>query len=850
MTTYKPIKIFNDFLMTLKNSKFPDFENKGIEVHKYLMNKFKNYSDPCSDRMKNIYLKFLDQIDYEKLTTLVTKEFYNIEVMKTMTCLINTVLTSEQDYIDYLTNPNVLKMDSRKTDLLVFFTAFLTGKDRILAFKYDKDNTLEEGMIGLLALNSMRSIIPTFAWIYGFTKCNLPIFTKSGNKYEIVTACRKKVEFKKKDYIGMISEYIKGTTIYEYIKTPQSINVQEVTTKEVLRSLLTILYSVKYANEKFKYVHWDLHGDNVLMRELDSNNSYIYLPDVDEYLWVGKHLATIIDYGLSSFEYEGKIISKYEFPELGINPELSTSPFNDFFKLINSLYSVSYNNYNKNKTNQIARNKFKTIQDIYAIFLGSNNANDIYEVQEEANKNYAIFPNAPNHTIDDYVVKVSKDIKTLDDMIDRIKLIAIDKNLNLITKNKPAVVLSCDKSPCIEEEMMEKMLMSREEPIALHEASLLSGRLADLNESDIEKQKDKKILEKFLVDYLDKIYVRVNKYINVKPSVNVDMIYLFNDLRIIENQLKILQTITEDIENRNLFDKIQKQKDIIYKLVNDIYVNVEKSLKDKEMDYDRTTYKPQSIKNASYLELQSDFDTLIQKSKNPPYIPPPQTKKSTTEPLFIRQPLEPQEKQKESVRLSMESSKQKQPSPQRLNVPSPQRLNVPSPKRLNVKSPVAAPVAAPRPVQSLTKVSTRTPSEFAVKKTQNIILPPRTVKSKPSKSELLSSIPLPKKEGPQILTSSVPLGKQESSPETKKNTFVSQLKKYERLIEGKKGVFIKSNLGKGKVQGMYDFVVENKTIVSSDPLLKSDIKKKMELIKDLDDKYVDMIDGYMKQLSL
>jgi hypothetical protein len=835
--SYKPIKYFNDYISLLKNSRFPDFGNKGREVRQHLIEKLKNYPDSCSERMKNIYIKFLDHIDYEKLTKLVTKEFYNIQIMNTMTCLVNTVLDSEQDYIDYITNSNVLKIDAQKPDLFVFFTAFLTGKDRILAFKYDKDETLEEGMMGLLAMNSMRSIIPTFAWIYGFTKCNLPVFTKSGNKYEIVTACRQKVEFMKKKYIGMISEYIKGPTIIDYIKTPQSINVPENTTKELLSSLLTILYSLKYANEKFKYVHWDLHQNNVLMRELDSNNSYIYLPDVDEYLWVGKHLATIIDYGLSSLEYEGKIISKYNFSQFGINPELSSSPLNDFFKLINSFYQVTFNEYNKDKTNQIAGDKFKTIQQIYGIFLGKNDPNDIYDVQEQASKQFNIFPNSPNHTIDEYVATVTKDIKNLDHMIDRIKIIAMDKNLNLITKNKPAVVLSCDKSPCIEEEMMEKVLMSRDEPISFREASLLSSRLTDLNETDVVKQKDTKILEKFLIDYLDDIYNLVNKHINVKPSVNVDMIYLFNDLRIIDNQLKILDTIAGDIANRNLFDRIQKQKDIIYKLVNDIYVNVEKSLKDKEMDYDRTTYKPQSIKNASYFELQSDFDSLIDKAKNPPYIPPPQTKKSTAESLFIPKELEPQVKQKETIIVY---PKQKQPSPKS----STQDLFF-NPKSTQKSMFAPLPSTNVPVTQSLTKVLTRNPSEPSTKKTQNVPL-----LQKPSKIELLSSIPLPQREGQKIYTSSVPIGKQESSPESKKNMFINQLKKYERLMEGKKGIFIKSNLGKGKVKGMYDFVVQNKTIVNNDPLLKADIKKKMELIKDLDDKYEDMIDQYMKQLNI
>lgn len=826
MAVYKPIEYYNETLSVLKNSKFPDFKKKGEEVHKYLIEQWKKYPDPCSDRMKNIYLKFLDHIDYEKLSTLVTKQFYNIELMETMTCLVNSVLTSEQDYIDYLTNPTLLKIDPKKLDLLVFFTAFLNGKDKILTFKYDKENTLEEGMVGLLALNSIRSTIPTFAWIYGFTKCNLPIFTKSGNKYEVVTACRKSVEFGKKDYIGMISEYIKGPTLIDYVKTPQGVNVREVTVKEVLSSLLTILYSLKYANEKFKYVHWDLHQNNVLMRELDSNDSYIYLPDMDEYLWVGKYLATIIDYGLSSFEYEGEIISKYEFSEYGINPELSTSPLNDFFKLINSLYPITLNDYNKNKTNQIAKDKFKTIQEIYGLFLGTNNANDIFEVEEKSGKNYAIFPNAPKYTIDDFVKKVSKNITNIDDIILAVKNISKKQNLNLITKNKPAIVLSCDKTVCIQEAMMEQILMIKNEPIVLQEAKILSSRL---DESDKDYQKDKKILDKFLIDYLDNIYARVNKYINVKPSVNVDMIYLFNDLRLMENQLKILDTIVTETQNRELFDRIQKQKDIIYKLVNDIYISVEKNLKDKSIDYHMTTYKPESVKTASYLQLQSDFDDLINTSKNPPYIPPPKSK-LPVDPLFVpvrqqtaKKSLTPESK-KEDIVFEIEPSQDVMPS--KSTQPS-EDVSIFMPRKSTRK--IEQPLL-------------RAPSER---------LKSGSSKSERPKSELISSIPLPQREGSSLtMGSSVPVGKKESSPESRKNLFVSQLKKYERLLEGQKGTFIKSNLGKTKVKNMYEFVVQNKNVVDSDLRLKADIKKKMELIKNLNDEYIELIDGYMKRLNI
>lgn len=796
---------FDESLYVLSKTNFPTFVNKQAEVHKYLIDILNQYPDQCSDRMKNIYLKFLDRIDYEKLSVLVTKEFYNVEVMKTMSCLVNSVLTSEQDYIDYLTNPNVLKIDSKKMNLLVFFTSFLTGKDRILTFKYDKEDTLEEGMVGLLGLNSMRSIIPTFAWIYGFTKCNLPVFTKTGSKYEVVTACRDKVAYGEKNYIGMISEYIKGPTLYDYVKFEkpilQSSNVQEVGSKKLLSVLLTILYSLKYANEKIKYVHWDLHAYNVIMRELDTENSYIYLPDVDEYLWVGKHLATIIDYGLSSFEYNGVIISRYEYPEYGINPELTTSPLNDFFKLINSLYITTLTEYNKDRTNQITRENFKTVQEIFGLFVGTSSVDEIYKISNKSSQSYLTFPNAPKNTIEDFVQKTS--YVTLDMLIKSIKKIASDKKVNIVTKNKPSVVFSCDKSFCVEEDMMEKLLLTRDEPLTLKEASQLSKRL------DGTRNSDKKILDKFLVDYLDKIFNKISGYTNTKVKVGVDMIYLFNDLRIVENQLEILDTIARDTQNKELFDKIQKQKESIYKLINDTYDTVEKSLDQNESEFHRTTYSPEVQKRPMYLRLQSDFQDLVNKSKKPI-----QRSFSTKEEI----------KTKEKVSSPLKTETIVAP-------PKSETVVVPS-KSMTANAPIFVP---------------RVSSRSSVRGVQGPAV--ERVKVEPM---MMSSIPVRQKERQiqETTTSSVPVARQDATMEGRKNMFMSQLKKYEQLLEGKKGVFIKSNLGKGKVQGMYNFIVLNKMILDNDPSLRAEIKKKMDLIKSIDDKYVDMIDGYMKQLSL
>lgn len=825
MIKYKPVKYYRDAFNQLSSVSSKPYKKKGEDVRNELIQLLKNYPSPCSDRMKKLYLKFLDNIDYDKLSILVSQEFYNIDIMKTMTCLIDTILDSEQDFIDYLTNPTVLNVGSNKPNLLVFFTSFLEGKNRILAFKYDADDTLEEGMTGLLGLNSLRSIIPTFSWIYGFTKCNLPIFRKNKNKFEIVSACNETVEFKKRKYIGMISEYVKGPTVESYVKDAN------VDGKNLLSLILTVLYSLKYANERINYVHWDLHSQNILMRELDNRDSYIYLPDVDEYLWVGTNLATIIDYGFSSFVYDNKIISKFSRPDLGINPEASSSPMNDVFKIFSSLYLGLFDEHNKDRTNQRARDKFIIIQQLYGKILGTTDINDIYDFVYQMSKNYSIFPNGPKYPVEEFLKIVSN--TTIDSLIKNVQDIAIDKNLNLVIKKKPTVVLSCDKSPCLDEDMLEKILLTRDEPLTLREGKILSTRLIESKDEAIYK-KDKKALDIFLKNYMDKIFNKINSYLNVKPMKDINTIYLFNDLRLLEKEISKIEEIVNVIDDREVQQRLNMQKDIIYQLVKEMYDFADKSLTSYEGQFTDDLYAPQDKKYSSTLKLSSIFQDLDRKAKTIPS--KPKSPEKIMAPLVgqgIKTATEVKEEEIEELEKSLQQmmTSQKPKSPKRS---SPKKATEPIREGKQ-----EVPISEKRLGRS-DKPSPSGPIRLSPGKAPLSSAPLASTKS-------LTSAPRPRLSKPQTTLS---LPKMDKSPKSgSSQAFKDMLNKYEKLMEGKRGTFIKSNLSKTKVQNMGKFILENKKIVDSDAGLKVYIVSKLESIKNIDSNYKDLIDYYLKQLN-
>jgi hypothetical protein len=869
MIKYKPIKYYNDAFLKLSTVDSKPYKKKSEDVRNELIELLKNYPSPCSDRMKNIYVKYLDHIDYDKLSILISQEFYNIDIMKTMTCLIDTILDSEQDFIEYLTNTNVLDVGPKKSNLLVFFTSFLEGKNRILTFKYDADDTLEEGMTGILGLNSLRSIIPTFSWIYGFTKCNLPIFRKNKNKFEIVTACSEHVEFKKRKYIGMISEYVKGPTVETYMKDAN------VDVKNILSLILTVLFSLKYANENIDYVHWDLHSQNVLMRELEHKDSYIYLQDIKEYLWVGQNLATIIDYGFSSFTNDNKIISRFARPDLGINPQASSSPMNDVFKFFSSLYLGLFYEHNKDRTNQKAMYKFTVIQELYGRILGTSDINDIYNFVNKMGNNYSIFPNTTSSRIEDFLKTVSG--TTIESLIKNVQDIAINKNLNLITNKKPAIVLSCEKSPCLDEDMLEKILLTRDEPLTLREGKRLSTRLTEPYEDDVVYRKDKKVLDIFLKNYMDKIFNKINTYLNIKPMKDINTIYLFNDLRLLENEVNKIEEMVIMIENKEIQERINIQKDILYQLIKEIYDVAEKSLTTYTGTLTKDLYAPEEKKFSSTLKLSSAFQDLENKAKSikkkivsKPKTPEKIVSKPKTPEKIVSKPKTPEKIVSKPKTPEKIVSKPKTPekivskpkTPEKVTAMTGLKTGTSLQTRGNVIS------VKEKEIEELEKSLTQMMVSEKSKTPKKITEPIREGKQEvligervsPSKAPLfsaplaatksLTSVPRPRLSKPQTTLSLPKMDKSpQGSPNTKKTTFKDMLKKYERLMEGKRGSFIKSNLSKTKIQNMGKFVLENKKIVESDAGLKVDIRSKLESIKNIDSNYKDLIDYYLKQLN-
>jgi hypothetical protein len=432
-------------------------------------------------------------IDYKKFSELIRTQFYNTRIMEILTCLLFTQFLNPQNFKPLTEQVKIWEGENEKEDLVIFFSNLFQGNQKIFAFKYEGNFTLHEAFVGLFCGNEMRNILPTFVWTYGYTNCNLP-YIASG---KLVQGCVRPVNYgldanSKTEYVGLITEFVEGPSLYDYLE-------QDITVNQFKSMILTVLYSLKYANDKFHFVHWDLHYSNVIMRKLEQDNYYLYLPNENKYLWVGNYLATIIDYGSASFEYQDKLISNYFRYDLGIRPDLTSSPLNDIMKLFSSIYSKIEN---QPKLLKVFQRIFTSLTGI----LSSDYTNKFLKIYED---NFDIYPNFENALIEDQL------IEDIDGLIQYVE----NQSLDLMKETKPENVLSCLKSKCLGSNELYQQVVNREEIYTITE-------FVEAIDKNIDDRWKKSFLNKIKVMYGN----RIKELSEAQKKTNAQSVIIFDEL--------------------------------------------------------------------------------------------------------------------------------------------------------------------------------------------------------------------------------------------------------------------------------------------------------------------------------
>jgi len=306
--------------------------NEWVEYQGQHERKYLDQSQSCPIRKLTEYRDKYVSIDSEEYKKVVRKNFYNSSVMEEAMCIADSIVYTQPIEIGSMSsNQRIRRWFDKMTQIgeeSVEGYALETSLDKsddvfVVKVPRDPDNKdlLHEYFVGL-QLNSLREIIPNFAYVMGGFKCSQPVI--DSNKKAVSWCNDSKVNV---HYI-LYENIAPSITFKAYTKT--------CSFKNWLDKYLQVLYALHVAHEKLDFTHYDLHPGNVLIRSLDTSGPYSIPYKTErggiEYLTTDG-IATIIDYGFSHIEHNGKHFGKYRLLPWGVNPS-NSNILHDAYKLL------------------------------------------------------------------------------------------------------------------------------------------------------------------------------------------------------------------------------------------------------------------------------------------------------------------------------------------------------------------------------------------------------------------------------------------------------------------------------------------------------------------------------------
>ena len=486
--------------------------------------------------LPNCYLSpsFVDNIAIDRIKTLLTKQFYNANLLKVLACScqliatlnnnLDNIIKVHQWFTDPISNGNIITTKWDDSDDNSFFI-IKSPKDA------DSKENINELFVGIFGTNELRKFVPNFAYIYTGFQCSNPIVDISTNK--VVNWCM----------TGQTSYYI----VYENIEPSTSLELQSksMTFDYFLLYYLQILLALRKALAVCNFTHYDLHAGNVLLRQLPTLVAIEYETFYGKRYIHSDKIATIIDYEYSFINYDNKGYTDIDKP----GSQMQAFILGDAHKL---LCSVMYINFNTNKalfTKCINILKFFTpIRDDMAMVDSIDYLNDL---------RFNYFQLIPT-------VELNK--VGVDELINHI--LPLTTNPILFTQAQTKNIINCDyNNICLSENDVIKSITNPD--LALSIESFYDRLFLDNKDKLIQSTDVLTLVQKAIVDYN-------NLIINIDID-NLLIIKLVNNKNLIFNYQFLLSYIYYITKLLNIISKIeiaQAKYNIINSIISMLNLNI------------------------------------------------------------------------------------------------------------------------------------------------------------------------------------------------------------------------------------------------------------------------------------
>lgn len=252
----------------------------------------------------------------EKLNT--QEHFLIKDFHKDLVSLFNNIIEDETQYINIVKNLGAGKYGK------VILPEY--EKEKLFVIKESKKShsvLLNEAIVGF-CLNELRNLIPHFIYSYSYFKCG----EDDGHKI-----CAKD---KSNEYLSI--------EIIQNAKTMRE-KFLDLTYQEIVDVFLQIFSCLDLAQHFFKFVHYDLHNENIILEENKLNISIDIFKNGKKITEIKpKYIVRIIDFGMSRIDIDKNIIYQYK----------ECKEFNSCFDIY-KIFMFTYEDYlvsdNKNSQN-------------------------------------------------------------------------------------------------------------------------------------------------------------------------------------------------------------------------------------------------------------------------------------------------------------------------------------------------------------------------------------------------------------------------------------------------------------------------------------------------------------------
>jgi hypothetical protein len=304
--------------------------------------KYVNNTYRCSLPQLSKLRNQLGNLDPNKLKAIMSKQFYNSQVMEAAMCTAESIFYTQNIKTGRVA-PNVrirewivnliqigsessfgyaIKGDLGKNTSNSFFVVKAPRNP-------EEEDLIHELFIGL-QLNKLRRFIPNFAYVYGGFNCSPPFIFKDKQMAAWCNNDRESIKY----------------VLYENIEGSESVGTliqRGCDFTQWLNWYLQALYAINLAHRKMDFTHYDLHTDNILVRKTGNVSIGYTTENGTEYINTTS-IATLIDYGRAHVKYGNRHYGYWGDLRTSIYPERSF-PMHDAYKLLMwSVYLMQYYN--------------------------------------------------------------------------------------------------------------------------------------------------------------------------------------------------------------------------------------------------------------------------------------------------------------------------------------------------------------------------------------------------------------------------------------------------------------------------------------------------------------------------